>query len=322
MHEQLLGYLIGALDEDEHQQVEEQLRSSHDMRRVLDQLKAGLEPLSWDREHLPTPANLAARTCAFVENRRIAIPFREFGSRPTRWTMQDFLVAACILVAASMLFIPAVGHSRGLARIAQCQNNLRQLGIALDHYTQANNGYLPYIAPTGNLASSAAFAPRLVSAGVLADHRILSCPDVSSARGEVKLIPAADEIEQARPTELADFDRMMGGDYRVTLGYMEDGVYRPTRHLNRPYFAYAADAPNHALGKSFNHGGRGHNVLFEDWHVEFLKDSRCQHNDDSDDIFCNASGEVAPGLSRDDSVIAEGRFKLPPQVNFPSDSRR
>lgn len=319
MREQLLGYLMGALDAEEHQDVEKQLQSSHDLRRVLDELRGHIEPLGWDHGHLEVPAGLALRTCDYVSRRKIAIPLREFSGGSARWSVQDFMVAACILVAASMLFIPAVGHSRGLARIAQCQNNLRQIGISLANYSNANLGHFPFIPETGNLATSAAFAPILKGTGHLADDRVLGCPDRGSARGEVPIVPVARQIEMADDDELRELDRTMAGHYRMTLGHYDQGnVYHPVKHRNRPHFALVSDAP-HGAGQnhqSTNHGGAGQNVLFDDMHVEFLKSCRATLQGPCDDFFENESGETAPGLSENDSVIVQDRFQLPSRVQL------
>jgi hypothetical protein len=316
MHEQLLGYLLGALEPNEQQQVEENLRGSAHWQGVLEQLRTQIEPLSWDAGHLEPPPGLAKRTCAFVAQRRLAVPLREFAGQSARWSMPDYLVAAAILVAASLLLVPAMGHSRTVARIAQCQNNLRQLGAALVKYSDANHGFLPYIPPQGKLATSTAFGPRLVAAGLLPDARLLFCPNSSSSRRKQVSIPSVAEVERAEGAELEQLQQAMGGDYRSTLGYIENNVYHGTRYLGRPYFAYLSDAPHHegATRLSHNHNRCGQNVLFEDGHVEFLKTCRCTPKGHPDDIFANARNEIAPGVSPDDAVIVPGRFQLPPGV--------
>jgi hypothetical protein len=53
-----------------------------------------------------------------------------------------------------------------------------------------------------------------------------------------------------------------------------------------------------------------------------LKTPRCTPKDHADDIFCNASGKVAPGLTPDDAVIAEGRFELPHTVQVDAPDTR
>ena len=74
--------------------------------------------------------------------------------------------------------------------------------------------------------------------------------------------------------------------------------------MNRDYFAIMSDAPSsdHADHQSDNHGGLGQNVLFEDLHIEFCLTTRPGNG--IDDIYFNDNWEVAPGLHRDDAVIA------------------
>ena len=70
MHERLIGYLLGALDTDETNLVEEELRNSRLVRRQLDILRISLGPLEPDREHCEAPAGLAARTCQRIDDLR------------------------------------------------------------------------------------------------------------------------------------------------------------------------------------------------------------------------------------------------------------
>jgi hypothetical protein len=313
MREHLLGFLVGALEPDEHDAVEAELRGSSDLKRALDELRVAAEPLSWDQQHYAPPDGLAARTVDYVSRRKVAIPIREFGGRTTRWSLQDFAVAASILIAASFLFFPAVSHSRMVARIAQCGNNLRQIGWGLQQYSLYHNGYAPSPSPTGNLASSAAFAPQMVAAGLMPDTRVLRCPESPHNSGKPLAVPTLAQIERAVGKQLQRFHNAMGGDYRGALGYMDDqNQYHPVRHASRPYFALVSDAPSVGRGdhQSGNHGGSGQNVLFEDGHVEFLKTCRCMPAEHPDDIFKNSDGLVAPGHSPDDSVIAPGSFSL------------
>jgi hypothetical protein len=325
MREQLLGYLIGALDPEEEKEVELSLQASSRWRQALDELRRQIEPLRWDAGHLTPPPGLALRTCQYVARRAVAMPSREFAGRSARWSIPDYLVAASILVAATLLFVPAMGHSRTVARIAQCQNNLRQIGAALVNYSDAHGRYMPYVPPTGNLASSGAFGPRLVSAGLLPDARLLFCPNSKKVESGCPVkIPSVAEVERATGAELERLESVMGGDYRATLGHIENGFYRATRDLGRPYFAYLSDAPHHMPSQwlSLNHDSCGQNVLFEDGHVEFLKTRRCIPKGHPDDIFANSRGELAPGTSVDDSVIVPGRFSLPPGIQVtPVDSR-
>src|SRR5262249_40315229 len=64
MDDQLVGYLLNALDEDARRQVETYLHASPDARRKLESLRTALSPLESDRAHPAPPAGLAERTVA------------------------------------------------------------------------------------------------------------------------------------------------------------------------------------------------------------------------------------------------------------------
>jgi hypothetical protein len=108
------------------------------------------------------------------------------------------------------------------------------------------------------------------------------------------------------PEELIRLWGVMGGDYGYPLGYVENGRYRGTRNLRRPYFAIVADAPSVDLPdyRSLNHLGYGQNVLFENCRVIFLRLPRPAGYPDH--FYVNDTGIVAAGRHRDDSVIAAG----------------
>ena len=57
--------------------------------------------------------------------------------------MLELLVATGILAVLASLLLPAIQQSREAARRTQCQNNLRQLGLALTHY-ESTHGTFPY----------------------------------------------------------------------------------------------------------------------------------------------------------------------------------
>jgi hypothetical protein len=309
MRDQLIGYLLGALEPSEHEQVEVQLGRDPQLRRELDVLSRCLDPLAVDKEHLVPPAGLAHRTCEFVAAQAQVTLAPAGGFLRSRWTLADLVVAAGIFFAAATLFFPALNQSRFAARVTGCQNNLRQIGMALTSYSALHNGFFPNVPTDGNLSAAGVYATRLLEHGFISGPQVVVCPASALADRLVEFrVPTSHEWNTAEGPRLIQLQRQAGGSYGYNLGYVVNGKYQPTINLGRPRFAIMADAPNgQPPYHSLNHGGCGQNVLFEDGHVQYL--TTCKAWGCSDDIFLNDDGQVAPGLHINDAVIGPSESK-------------
>src|SRR5262245_41376133 len=108
MDENLVGYLLNALDPEAHRRVEEQLSADAAARERLALLRRALQPLAADRDPPEPPPGLRVRTLALVAEhacRKPAEPprapaLRTAGGRATWWRRADVLVAAGLLLTA------------------------------------------------------------------------------------------------------------------------------------------------------------------------------------------------------------------------------
>ena len=311
--ELLLGHLLGALDEEENAALDTRLESDPEYRKELILLRRRLEPLAAFRTDFDPPAGLAERTCRFVSSHIPSPAGSETSKRlrpevsPPSWisrmTKLDMAMAALVAVAATLLIFPAIANSRFSARRAACQDNLRELGSALSQYSQANGGYFPSVPTQGKLATAGIYAPVLFQNNLITDVNRVVCPDsrLAAQRNGFR-IPTYNELELTSPAKIVDLKPTLGGSYGYNLGYTRDGLYHPTRNLNRDNFAVMSDSPSdRPEHQSENHGGWGQNVLFENGSVKFLTVSKPEGS--NDDIFTNDAGQVAAGLQQNDSVV-------------------
>ncbi len=309
MRQNLLGYLLSALEPEENEQVEASLKADDRLRQDTELLRRGLLPLAYDEDLIEVPDGLAERVCRCVADHACRVTPRSAIHEPPAalsrgWSLQDLFVAAGIVVAASLLFFPAVANSRFHARIAGCQNNLRMIGNSLTQYSQQHGNFFPDVPLTGNLASAGVFAPKLLDCGFLDCPRWLVCPSSKlAASGELK-VPSCSELREATVEQLKQWRYLLSGSYGYSLGYEDDGEYRAPKNHNRSTYALVSDSPNRQFKgyQSANHGGHGQNVWFEDGHVEFLTNGLVE-GASNDHIFLNDRGQVGPGIHIDDAVI-------------------
>lgn len=314
LREQLLGHLLGALEDSEQEVIEARLKRDPQLRREWSLVRKRLEPLEAARCDFDPPAGLAERTCRLVAlqaksarpagvHRRPMTPEAGGPSWVGRVRWLDVAMAAGIVLAASLLIFPAIQNSRFQAQLAACQHNLRELGVAMKQYSRQHGNYFPRIPIHGKASVAGVYGPMLLGDNLLSDVKWVVCPGSKLAGQDRFSIPSLEEIQSASEEELDQLRQRMGGSYGYCLGYIVGGRYQGTKDLNRSQFALMSDAPGNLPGyQSLNHGGRGQNVLFEDGRVQFLTSSKPY--EEADDFFANDLGLVAAGVHPNDSVIA------------------
>ena len=349
--EDLLGYVLGALDAQEHRDLQQTIDQNPQIEEELLRIKSSLMPLD-ELDTAGPRTGLARRTCEAVANcgkdqsvagsasptelsafELVAGSFKDdtFSNgndlnspevppakvrpavsqrllHPTTWSIPDVLVGMALLLICAGILFPTINYARNNSRIVECQNNLRQVGLAMMDYSSINDGNFVAIPRAGNLAASGCYAPILKDAGLVEDDSIFACAGIAAQTSPVH-IAARDQIESAKNEEqINHYRKTMGGHYGYTMGYCENEKYCPPRYMGRTNIVLLADQPSSDLAgrRSSNHNGKGQNCLFEDGRVEFIKG----HALAGDAIFENDYGIVAPGSHQWDNVIAPSHLAV------------
>ncbi len=319
MDENLLGYLLNALDPDEARAVEAHLEASPAARERLEVLRRALEPLAVDQAQPEPPPGLVFRTLGRVaehccrELPRAPIAREGAGGATIPfWRRADVLVAACLLITALGLALPWVLSLGGRSGQIACQKNLSDFYVALKTYSDTHQNRFPDVA-TAPLPRKVAglVVPILNEARVLTKPVSVRCP----ANGEPQACTwTLGDLNNLPPEEFERRVNSLVTCYAYSLGHRAEGgaPFGPRFEANKPNarLPLLADCPppDATTGNSLNHGGRGQNVLFHDGHVEFCTTRNV--GVDGDDIFLNRDGKVARGVAWSDSVL--GRSSATP----------
>jgi prepilin-type processing-associated H-X9-DG protein len=318
LDENLIGYLLGALDEATTAHVEAHLQVDPEARRRLNQLQGMVEPLATDKADNAPPKDLTVRTLARVAEycsldlTRAPQVFARFGAQRSRWRRADVAVAAAIVLLALLLGVPTLLHMRspGMgAALAGCQNNLREFGVGLQMFKDQHHQF-PSVVVEKPRDAAGMVVPILASAGVKQDAANLLCP------GSGFTDACSMSLEQARALDLDLFSQQAGHlvpSYAYSLGYRDKsgnyfGPMVPVG-LQASDFPIMADSPpaDGGMGNSDNHAGAGQNVLFADGHVRFV--SLRTIGLQGDDIYRNKANQVAAGLDPCDPVLGSSAAK-------------
>lgn len=351
MHEDLLGYLLGALEPHEMRRVAQWLREDAAAREELAKLERALKPLEdgHDAAELP-PSDLVGRTLANLpplptppqsaasmagegaeHHDSVSIglaPMRSSVDASPNPTMTWIDWAGGALAAAVLLglLLPSLAQGRLEARKATCHDQLRQLGTALTQFVMRNQqNRLPAIAESGPEAFAGNYAIQLHQGGLMENPTIRWCPSLDQPTDDNGFDPrlaemvSTEDLYTVPVDQLRRIQRFAGGNYAYNLGVIDGNYFRPPRYESRSTFAVMSDAPRIGMpggtirADRIGHSGMGINVLFEDGRVQFLSLSSLQSMPDHP--LLNHRGRVEAGVNIDDASLAPS--SRPPFVDVP-----
>ena len=324
MNEDIIGYVMGALDAQEHQRIEDLMRSNTDLQSQVDLIRRSLQPLESYR-HCEPPSDLHNQTLAYVFDQvdahkigsttpiaQPAFTSKQLvtGSRRS-WRPMDIFVTGIVAASLLMLLSPALFNSRFAAELRQCQSNLQNLYAGFSQYSITHEGEFPTVPNNSAFATSGAYAPILLEQGYVTDEGNFFCPAaIESIAWRKEGIPTKHTVANANLEDLAALQQRMGGTYGYSVGYQAEGRIQAIHNQQRPNFALIADRPSgQSIHRySMNHGVLGQIILFENGHVAFVRGT--QSAGLGDHYYVSDRGIVEPGVHRDDSVIMESGIPL------------
>ena len=94
------------------------------------------------------------------------------------FTLIELLVTIAIIAILAALLLPVIAKSKEHGKSAACLSNLRQLGIAVNLFTQDNENKMPviYDAPVGTPPTNVLTQMDVVLSNHLGNVRVLLCP--------------------------------------------------------------------------------------------------------------------------------------------------
>lgn len=304
MREKLVCYLLGELEDAERVALEVRLANEPALRKELEQIRACLDAHEAEPDCC-CPEGLAARTADCIT--RLSHDGVDSPCGRSRWSFADLVVAGGVLLAVGAMLLPALPAGREVSRRVQCDNNMRQIGQALQRYEE-KHGYFPELQPHENAGM---FAVRLAESGAMSRpelSKLLWCRASQLQDRNAKLVvvaPNPEQLEKAKGQALALLQRWMAGSYAYRLGYYKDGKYHQVRNrCSSSVSPILSDAPTYLASGwvSLSHGQEGgKNVLHMDGHVRFEVGRGCPSMDS--DLFANRQGRAAAGLDECDVVV-------------------
>jgi len=327
MDENLVGYLLRALDTETQREVEAYLRAQPEAAKKLEQLRQAMQPLAADREHpVPSPglrmrtlARVAEYRCRDLPSIPVAPPVRFRAPIRSWWRRADVLVAAALLLVVLPLIPPGLNQLRHQRSIWDCQNNLRRIYLALLNHSQLHDGALPQVEEEPPRHVAGIFVPILRDEGLLGQEVSLSCPGTGRPAPARISLDDLQQVLAARPQQFMDYARQLSGCYAYTMGYWDSehrltGLRFNPADPNNEYLPILADRPpfnqqdyqTATTLNSRNHDGAGQNVLYMSGRIAFFKSRGAGIN--GKDIYLNRNGRPEAGLDRWDSVMGGSGF--------------
>ena len=105
--------------------------------------------------------------------------------RVATFTLIELLVVIAIIAILAAMLLPALSQAREQARKISCVNNMKQLGLCMNMYTDDNEAFFPChpVSWGANANNAVAWSRTLVRDGYLSATAVLLCPSWNNEYG-------------------------------------------------------------------------------------------------------------------------------------------
>ena len=199
------------------------------------------------------------------------------------FTLIEMLVVIAIIVVLAGLALPAIMKARESSRTVGCLSNLRQLGIAINGYRDANGSYPPYrVEDPGYVNKFGVVRPRWQ--WLMSDFtgRPAQNPDVILAAGTSDTtytnVPLDNEVFVCPSLTTSDGGSIRNGSYGYNFQYLGNSRNLVDGDLNTPYLNFpirSVSDPARTIAFGDSRGGGvphgGHSMTLDPPHMRKRK---------------------------------------------------